>query len=448
MSNKHSLAPGDILPMEQYGPIRAESRRRVAAQKRNRRVEVGPDVTFYFENYDTMWLQVHEMVYIEKGGAEQVRGELEAYNPLIPNGRELVATFMVEIDDPVRRKNILGQLGGIEETALFMIDGERIKGAAEQDTDRTTAEGKASSVQFVHFPFTAARVERSRARRAGDPGLHATATWRCCPKRRGQNWRRISIERYAGRRRSEQSFAGLRLAPNVLRCIGRAFGVKGRPSGLPIGCDTHPHIDGPTIQNCLIATSVRLRHAGCHQGGAPSQAFGDFMGFFAAQPGVRENAKRAAGQTARRGPCGGGRKPTRRHHRPDAGDRYQPQPGQKARKPTDRCTDFGTRRRRPDALVARDDADVALRHPGFLKRLNRVRSCGVVLVQTHDRDDHCGALRVSRHACKATPSGAQLNGDSGMMPRRPVSLLVDSRCRGVRSDGRPIPAKYEVSANA
>jgi hypothetical protein len=81
----------------------------------------------------------------------------------------LVATFMVEIDDPVRRKNILGQLGGIEETALFMIDGERIKGVAEQDTDRTTAEGKASSVQFVHFPFTAARVERFRA-----PGAQVT----------------------------------------------------------------------------------------------------------------------------------------------------------------------------------------------------------------------------------------------------------------------------------
>jgi len=169
MSNKHSLAPSDILPMEQYRAIRAESRRRVAAQKRNRRVAVGPDVTFYFENYDTMWLQVHEMVYIEKGGAEQVQGELEAYNPLIPNGRELVATFMIEIDDPMRRKNVLGQLGGIEEMAFFTLDGERIAGVAEQDTDRTTAEGKASSVQFVHFPFTAAQVERFRA-----PGTHVT----------------------------------------------------------------------------------------------------------------------------------------------------------------------------------------------------------------------------------------------------------------------------------
>src|SRR3984957_666111 len=106
MSSKHRLSASDILPMEQYGRIRAESRRRIAAQKRNRRVAVGPHVTFYFESYDTMWLQVHEMVYIEKGGAEQVAGELEAYNPLIPDGRELVATFMIEIDDADRRKSV------------------------------------------------------------------------------------------------------------------------------------------------------------------------------------------------------------------------------------------------------------------------------------------------------------------------------------------------------
>ena len=169
MLDKHHLSASDILPMEQYGKIRAESRRRVAAQKRNRRVSVGPYVTFYFENYDTMWLQVHEMVYIEKGGTEQVPGELETYNPLIPKGQELVATFMIEIDDPIRRKNILGQLGGIEETAFIALNGERINGLPEQDTDRTTAEGKASSVQFVHFSFTAAQVERFRA-----PGTHVS----------------------------------------------------------------------------------------------------------------------------------------------------------------------------------------------------------------------------------------------------------------------------------
>ena len=78
----------------------ASATRKIAAIKRNRRVEVGPYVTFYFESYDTMWLQVQEMVYIEKGGAAQLPDELAAYNPLIPKGTELTATFMIEIDDP------------------------------------------------------------------------------------------------------------------------------------------------------------------------------------------------------------------------------------------------------------------------------------------------------------------------------------------------------------
>ena len=131
---------------------------RVGAMKRNRRIEVGPYVTFYFESYDTMWLQVQEMVYIEKGGAAQVPDELAAYNPLVPNGNELVATFMIEIDDPDRRQRVLGTLGGIEETAFLRVAGETITAAAEADQDRTTAEGKASSVQFVHFPFTPAQI--------------------------------------------------------------------------------------------------------------------------------------------------------------------------------------------------------------------------------------------------------------------------------------------------
>ncbi len=98
---RHELTAADILPMAEYAKVRAAERRRIAALKRDRRVEVGPHVTFYFESYETMWLQVHEMVWIEKGGPEQMPDELAAYNPLIPKGRELVATFMVEIDDPV-----------------------------------------------------------------------------------------------------------------------------------------------------------------------------------------------------------------------------------------------------------------------------------------------------------------------------------------------------------
>jgi hypothetical protein len=163
MDKKHRLTPADILPMAEYGKIRAESRRRISEHKKNRRAEVGPFVTFFFESYETMWMQVHEMLYIEKGGPEQVAGEIAAYNPLIPQGQELVATFMIEIDDPGRRQRILAGIGGIEDTVFISIGSERIKGVAETDQDRTSAEGKASSVQFVHFPFTPAQIAAFKA---------------------------------------------------------------------------------------------------------------------------------------------------------------------------------------------------------------------------------------------------------------------------------------------
>jgi hypothetical protein len=155
---KRILTETDIIPSAEYAKTRPDWRAKVSAKKRYRRIEVGPHVTFYFECYETMWLQVQEMVYIEKGGTEQIPGELEAYNPLIPNGCELTATFMIEIDEPNRRKRILDGLGGIEDTAFLRVGGETIFGIAEADADRTSAQGKASSVQFVHFPFTAEQI--------------------------------------------------------------------------------------------------------------------------------------------------------------------------------------------------------------------------------------------------------------------------------------------------
>ena len=162
MLGKHELTAADILPLAEYAKARAEHRSRVSAIKRNRRVEVGPYVTFYFESFDTMWLQVQEMLHIEKGGAEQLKDELAAYNPLIPKGRELVATFMIEIDDALRRARVLAGLGGIEQTAFFQLGASKIPALPEADQDRTTAEGKASSVQFVHFPFTEAQIAAFR----------------------------------------------------------------------------------------------------------------------------------------------------------------------------------------------------------------------------------------------------------------------------------------------
>ena len=159
MSHRHELTVADILSWADYAKDRAEHRRRITAIKRHRRIEVGPYVTFYFESFDTMWLQVQEMLHIEKGGAAQLVDELAAYNPLIPKGRELVATFMIEIDDPLRRARVLAQLGGVEETAFIEVAGERIVAQPEADQDRTSAEGKESSVQFVHFAFTDAQAK-------------------------------------------------------------------------------------------------------------------------------------------------------------------------------------------------------------------------------------------------------------------------------------------------
>jgi hypothetical protein len=159
-AEKRRIERSDIVPMAEYETQRKERRKKLVEVKRNRRIDVGPVCTFYFENYETMWHQVHEMLYIEKGGEEQIEDELTAYNPLIPQGRELVATVMFEIDDPIRRRAFLSKLGGVEETAFIDVEGaERIHGKPEEDVDRTTADGKASSVQFIHFPVTDAQAE-------------------------------------------------------------------------------------------------------------------------------------------------------------------------------------------------------------------------------------------------------------------------------------------------
>ncbi|MDF2094561.1 DUF3501 family protein [Aquibaculum arenosum] len=159
MTKKTEITRDDIWPMERYEAERKGLRKQLVEQKRNRRCEVGPVCTFYFESYETMWAQIHEMLYIEKGGEEQIADELSAYNPLIPKGNELCATVMFEIDDPVRRKAFLSRLGGVEETAFFEFDGHRVLGKPEEDVDRTTADGKASSVQFIHFTFTPEQIE-------------------------------------------------------------------------------------------------------------------------------------------------------------------------------------------------------------------------------------------------------------------------------------------------
>lgn len=162
------ITVADILPATQYAAVRTERRREVIAKKRDRRVEVGPFATFYFESFDSMWLQVQEMLHIEKGGPEQIQDELDAYNPLVPNGHDLVATVMFEVADEARRKAFLAKLGGVEETAFIRFGDETVLGQPEQDMDRSTADGKASAVQFIHFPFTDAQIAAFKATPAED----------------------------------------------------------------------------------------------------------------------------------------------------------------------------------------------------------------------------------------------------------------------------------------
>ena len=150
----------DIMPLDIYIGKRRELRKNIVDYKKNRRVALGPYATFYFESYETMLAQVQEMLYIEKGGDEQLQDELSAYNPLIPNGKELTATLMFEIDNPISRAAFLGKVGGIEETVFMKINGEKIKAVPEEDVDRTSSEGKASSVQFIHFNFTNDQIEK------------------------------------------------------------------------------------------------------------------------------------------------------------------------------------------------------------------------------------------------------------------------------------------------
>ena len=157
---KREIQKEDIIPLDVYTEKRRELRKSIVDYTKNRRVALGPYATFYFESYETMLAQVQEMLYIEKGGDEQLQDELSAYNPLIPNGKELTATLMFEIDNPISRAAFLGKVGGIEETVFMKINGEKIKAVPEEDVDRTSAEGKASSVQFIHFNFTDDQIEK------------------------------------------------------------------------------------------------------------------------------------------------------------------------------------------------------------------------------------------------------------------------------------------------
>ena len=162
-------------PARRVRPAACRARASACAEiKKDRRLEVGPFATFYFECYDTMLHQVQEMLFIEKGGEEQIEDELAAYNPLIPQGSELVATVMFEIDDPVRRARVLGMLGGVEDKAFIRVGGDTIRGVAG-GRPGPHPRGRQGLVGAVHALSLHRRADRGvpQRRRRRDRGLRS-----------------------------------------------------------------------------------------------------------------------------------------------------------------------------------------------------------------------------------------------------------------------------------
>jgi hypothetical protein len=161
--DKRQIEKKDLMSADVYAKSRKQIRKELVEFKINRRIALGPYATFYFESFETMVAQIQEMLHIEKGGDEQLKDELIAYNPLVPNGKELTATLMFEIDNPVSRSAFLGKVGGIEKKIFIKIDNDIIKALPEDDVERTSSEGKASSVQFIHFKLNDDQIIRFKS---------------------------------------------------------------------------------------------------------------------------------------------------------------------------------------------------------------------------------------------------------------------------------------------
>jgi hypothetical protein len=145
----------DLYSLEEYARIRPDIRRRVMEHKRNRRVPLGPHATLYFEDRMTMHYQVQEMLRAERiFEAEGIEEELQAYNPLIPDGTNLKATFMIEYEDAEERRQALAKLLGVENRVWLRVDGfDPVAPVADEDLERST-EDKTSSVHFLRFEFS------------------------------------------------------------------------------------------------------------------------------------------------------------------------------------------------------------------------------------------------------------------------------------------------------
>ena len=159
MNAMQKLTREDLYSLERYADLRDEFRQQVMAHKRNRRVALGTNAALYFEDRLTMQYQVQEMLRIERiFEAEGIDEELDAYNPLIPDGSNWKATFMVEFPEAEERRAMLRQLRGIEDFVYMQVDGfARVFAIADEDLDRSD-ETKTSAVHFMRFELPAEQV--------------------------------------------------------------------------------------------------------------------------------------------------------------------------------------------------------------------------------------------------------------------------------------------------
>ena len=177
-----TLTHDQLFSLEQYARVRPEFRAKVIAHKKNRIVAVGPHATLHFEDRLTMQYQVQEMLRLERMfEPEAIQEELDVYNPLIPDGSNWKATFMIEYPDENERRQKLAQLHGIEKAVWMQVaDFSRVHPVANEDLDRET-EDKTAAVHFLRFELTpamVAAVKQGAAIRAGieHPGYRAEAT--------------------------------------------------------------------------------------------------------------------------------------------------------------------------------------------------------------------------------------------------------------------------------
>jgi len=153
------LTRKDLYSLEKYAEHRADIRARVMEHKTNRKVHIGPSATLYFEDRQTIQYQIQEMLRVERiFEADGIEEELAAYNPLIPDGSNLKATFMIEETDIDRRRALLADLVGVEDLVWIRVDSnEAVFAIADEDLDRATAD-KTSSVHFLRFELTEGMV--------------------------------------------------------------------------------------------------------------------------------------------------------------------------------------------------------------------------------------------------------------------------------------------------